>query len=339
MDSLSQIVLGASVGEACLGRKVGNKAALWGAVFGTIPDLDVLPSRILGLMDPVTEMAVHRGFSHSIVFCLLLAPIGGYLLNRLYRKDQAGFWPWTWLAFMSLFTHPILDCFTTWGTQLFWPLENRIAWKTVFVIDPLYTIPFLVMLLLALRLKRDNPKRRRYNYIGLGISTCYLLITVVNKEIALQMFKSSIADQGIEAIRYDARPTAFNSILWTSNVETKDGYYVGYRSLLDKTTAAGFKYFPKHHELLDSYNNLDQVKTILQITNGYYTVQQQGDTLIINDLRFGLMNGMKGKPARFAFAFQLVNDHGAVSVKPVERKFSEGKEYLSALFQRLKGNG
>ena len=42
MDSLTQIVLGASVGEAALGRKVGNRAMVWGAIAGTIPDLDVI---------------------------------------------------------------------------------------------------------------------------------------------------------------------------------------------------------------------------------------------------------------------------------------------------------
>lgn len=41
MDSLAQIVLGATVGEAILGKKGGNKAMLYGAFAGTILDLDV----------------------------------------------------------------------------------------------------------------------------------------------------------------------------------------------------------------------------------------------------------------------------------------------------------
>jgi len=42
MDSITQIVLGAAVGDAVLGKKIGNRAMVWGAIAGTIPDLDVL---------------------------------------------------------------------------------------------------------------------------------------------------------------------------------------------------------------------------------------------------------------------------------------------------------
>ena len=335
MDSLSQIVLGAAVGEASLGRRVGNKAALWGAVLGTIPDLDVLPSRIIGLMDPITELEVHRGFSHSLLFCILLAPVAGWLLSRAHRREAVGFWPWTWMAFFCLFTHPILDCFTTWGTQLFWPLETRIAWKTVFVVDPLYTVPFLLMLILALRLPRESAKRRRLNYIGIGMSSLYLLISVINKNIALGMFENSIKDAGIKAIRFDARPTFMNTILWTSNVETEDGFYIGYRSFLDEGTSADFRFFPKNHELLEPYKDLHQLKTLFKITRGYYTVERKKGKLVLNDLRFGLVHGINGGEPRFAFAFEILDNEGDLIVKPVERDPREGRKYIKAVFNRL----
>lgn len=63
MDSLTQIILGATVGKLAGGNRLGNRAALWGTIGGTIPDLDVL----LGLIyDPVSYLMIHRGFSHSI---------------------------------------------------------------------------------------------------------------------------------------------------------------------------------------------------------------------------------------------------------------------------------
>ena len=65
MDSISQLTLGAAVGEVVLGRKVGNKAILWGAIGGTIPDLDVLSA---AFMDTIDQLIIHRGFSHSIFF-------------------------------------------------------------------------------------------------------------------------------------------------------------------------------------------------------------------------------------------------------------------------------
>ncbi|MDZ7846925.1 MAG: metal-dependent hydrolase [Owenweeksia sp.] len=116
MDSLSQIVLGAGVAEVILGRKAGNRAPLWGAIAGTIPDLDVIPAQ---WMNTVEALAFHRGISHSLLFSVVLAPLLGWLVYRLYRKRFGRLREWTLLFFMVLFTHALLDCFTTWGVQLF----------------------------------------------------------------------------------------------------------------------------------------------------------------------------------------------------------------------------
>jgi inner membrane protein len=134
MDSLTQIVLGAAVGEAVLGKKVGNKAMLYGAIAGTIPDLDTFASLFT---DTITAIEVHRGFSHSIVFAILFAPVFGWLISKIERKSIATWQNWSWLMFWGLVTHPLLDAHTTWGTQLLWPLEVRLAYKNIFVIDPL----------------------------------------------------------------------------------------------------------------------------------------------------------------------------------------------------------
>ena len=131
MDSLTQIVLGAAVGEAVLGKKVGNKAMLYGAIAGTIPDLDVIARYFV---DTVTATEWHRGFSHSILFSVLFAPLFGYLVWKLHRKAEATWRDWSLLFFLGLFTHPILDAFTTWGTQLFWPFTTRLAFQSIFVI-------------------------------------------------------------------------------------------------------------------------------------------------------------------------------------------------------------
>ena len=86
MDSLTQIVLGASVGELVLGKKIGNKAILWGAVAGTIPDLDVL---LRYFTDEISATEMHRGFSHSIVFAVLIAPLLAWIANKLNQKIKS----------------------------------------------------------------------------------------------------------------------------------------------------------------------------------------------------------------------------------------------------------
>ena len=150
LDSLTQIVLGAAVGEATLGKKAGNKALLYGAIAGTIPDLDIIANFFT---DTITAIEVHRGFSHSIVFSMLMAPPLGWLANKIESKTDLGWKPWATLFFWGLFTHPLLDAFTTWGTRLFWPLDLRLAFNSIFVIDPFYTAPFLICTLLVLFLK------------------------------------------------------------------------------------------------------------------------------------------------------------------------------------------
>jgi len=210
MDSLTQIVLGAAVGEAVLGKKVGNKAMLYGAIAGTIPDLDVIARYFT---DTVTATEWHRGFSHSILFSMLFAPLFGWFIWKLNSNSNATWKNWSWLMFWGLFTHPILDAFTTWGTQLFWPLKTRLAFQNIFVIDPLYTIPFLIFLILAMRQKKTAPKRRKYNLIGIAISSAYLLLSLVLKGVAYGKFQDSLKNQNIAYTQMDIRPTPFNTVM------------------------------------------------------------------------------------------------------------------------------
>lgn len=81
MDSLTQITLGAAVGEVVLGRKVGNRAMVWGAIAGTLPDLDVFANAVT---DEISALAYHRAFTHSITFAVVTPLLLGALIHRLY---------------------------------------------------------------------------------------------------------------------------------------------------------------------------------------------------------------------------------------------------------------
>ena len=236
MDSLTQITLGAAVGELVLGKKIGNRALLWGAVAGTIPDLDVLTSPFVS---EIQALAYHRGFSHSIIFSALFAFIIAWCVERIYQlrhhkyiasllwfsfpigvwyflnrfevgfsaplgltlaistigllyfryfrneilKPDASYTEWAKLFFAGLITHPILDCFTTYGTQFFQPFSSyRVAFNTISVADPLYTVPFLLCIIIVSFLRRNNNWRRRLTLIGLGISSCYMILCLYHKQ-------------------------------------------------------------------------------------------------------------------------------------------------------------
>lgn len=332
MDSLTQIILGAAVGEAVLGKKVGNRAMLYGGIAATIPDLDIFASYFT---DTVTALEIHRGFSHSIVFSVLFAPISAWIVTRYERyKDFKG---WTWLFFLAFFTHPLLDAFTTWGTQLFWPLDTRLAFKSIFVIDPLYTLPFLIFLILAMRRKRTSKKRRVYNNLGLIISSSYLALTLVLKWVAFTKFESALMDQNITYKQIDTRPSPMNTILWNANIELEDAYLLGTYSFFD-TQPIIFETYKKDHELLGPLATNEKVQRMIAISKGWYTIINKDDKLLFNDLRFGTLS-MEANAQNFVFQYEIVqDDNGDVYFVEQEKSKRDGKKMMTDLWSRIKGN-
>ena len=335
MDSLTQFVLGAAVGEAVAGKKVGNKAIIWGGVAGTIPDLDIFANFF---MDIVAANAFHRTVTHSLLFSILLAPLLGWILTRIYRNKDATFSDWTWLFFLGFTTHILLDCFTTWGTMVFWPFSDyRVAYKSIFVIDPLYTLPLLITVVWVLFVPKLHKKRRDLIAFGLALSSVYLIITLLVKAHINQVFEASFEKQNLEILRYDTRPAPFNIILWTSTAEVKDGYYISYYSLLDKNPFIDFQYFPKNRNLLSDIENNDKVQTLINHSEGRNTVEPATPGYILNDLRFGQMAGLKDGNSSFSFSYQIYLENGDWVVEEIERDIDEAKKMVGSLFQRILG--
>jgi len=229
MDSLTQIVLGGAIGELIAGRRMGNRAVLWGAIAGTIPDLDVF-FRVF--YHPIEAALVHRGFSHSLLFSLLVSPILAYLLN-IATKRTYGFWLWTKLFFWGIVTHPILDMFTNYGTQFLWPFESRITFNSVFVIDPLYTVPFMVLLIWAMCLDRNSVNRRRLNRIGLIYSTAYLFLGLLIKWFVWTESKAYVKAHHLKVNRMMVTPMPFTYFYWYVLGENNDQYVVMHRSIFN----------------------------------------------------------------------------------------------------------
>ncbi|MDB4291852.1 metal-dependent hydrolase [Maribacter sp.] len=333
MDSLTQIVLGAAVGEAVLGKKVGNKAMLYGAIAGTIPDLDVLARYFV---DTVTATEWHRGFSHSIFFAVLFAPIFGWLIWKINPKSAANWKDWSWLMFWGLFTHPVLDAFTTWGTQLFWPFKTRLAFQNIFVIDPLYTLPFLVFLVLTMFQKRTSTKRRRYSRMGLIISSAYLVLTLILKGFAYKQFTDNLESQGISYTEMDIRPAPFSTVLWTANIDVEDAYLIGNYSFLDSQPVQ-FTSYPKNRELLGALETNDKVVRLIAIAEGWYTISKENGKLLFNDLRFGLLS-LKDDEKRFAFTYELIPTPNGLEVLETPKTPADATGLLESLWQRILGN-
>ena len=307
MDTVTQITLGAAVGEATAGREAGNKAPLWGAFFGLLPDLDVLANPFLTEAQALT---FHRSLTHSLLFIAVVTPLAAYGLRRLHENDAATVRRWGILIAAVLLTHVGLDCLTTYGTQIFWPFSNYpVIYGTIFIIDPLYTVPLAAGLLVSFRWGSTTPLRRWANYAGLALSSAYLLLTVINKQYIDHVFAQNLAQKQPTAERFLTTPTPFNNLLWQGIAETNDGFYVGSYSLLDPDRSIAFRYVPKRHDLLGDAHDHPIVQRLRRFSRGYFTVRRGADgALFVHDLRFGRNDLGLTAEGEYLFTFRLRED-------------------------------
>ncbi len=337
VDSITQIALGAAVGEAALGKKVGGKAAAWGAALGTLPDLDVLAYPFL---DPAQELLFHRGPTHALLFSFIVAPLVGALLARLHRKDGAGWKGWSWLAFLALFTHPVLDAFTAYGTQLWLPFSNHpVAWNTISIIDPLYTLPLLIGVAGALMTRRDRRVRRIINAAGLVLSSLYLSITVVNKLHVSSIFERQLEAQNIGHDRLEVMPTLFNNLLWTGLADDGETVYAGLYSHLDEDEHISFQSIPKNDHLLPAEDTKGVLKVLHWFSRGLYTIAAEGDVRYFDDLHVARTDFFITDTGRSIFRFRLILDDEGRLERFVagETVFGNRDEYLGLLVRRIQG--
>ena len=406
MDSLTQVVLGAATGEAAKGKKLGNKAMFWGAVGGTIPDLDVLVGAILekmGLVDEMWALAFHRGISHSIFFAvtapfllgaivswhyknprrkyvsfigsILVFALVGFAINyvayelgqkninfnvlggtavvgalltyffyqRFFNRElsvvDASWKDFAWVFFWSIFTHPLLDCCTTFGTQLFLPFSDyRVGFNNVAVADLFYTLPFLICLVVARLYMKNTYWRKLFLWLGIGWGCVYLLFTFYNKHRVNQVFEKSLQAQGIEYERYMTSPSLFSNILWSGTIEGKDEFYQATYSFYDKEPLIPrFQVYPKNHEWVAQYKDERAIKILKWFSNDYYSVMKTEDgKLQFTDLRFGTMReGEMMNAEDFVFRFILEEKDGKLEAHEGDRK-REGSIF-KALYDRTMG--
>lgn len=306
MDSLTQIVLGAAVAEVVAGKKLGNRALLWGAIGGTIPDLDVIGAFFMG---EVKYVNFHRGFSHSLVFGFLVAPVLGWLLSKSPWSQGQSFWLWTQLFFWCIFTHPLLDSFTSYGTQLFLPFSDyRVELNTIFIIDPAYTLPMLIALIMVMFYQRTSATRKRIIYAGIALSHAYLLFTIFNKYLVVEpAIKAEIARQSFEVEQYQTIPAPLQNFLWQGLIKTADGYYAGYfNPWRGEVPFDSFLFYKRDLNSELELRDFSQYHGLRKFSSNYDLLEKTSDTTYVyNDMRFSTAKGWLEKGADFVFSFDL----------------------------------
>ena len=322
-----------------LGRKVGARAALWGAVAGTLPDLDVMVSPFV---PQSMQLSIHRGITHSIPFAVLAGAGSGRLLRALNHRTGATWREWGLLAFLGFITHALLDCFTMYGTQLFSPFSSYpVALSSIFIIDPLYTAPVAAGLIAALLLRRTSARRRALNLIGLGLGSAYLLMGLVNQMQAKAAFAAALEDSRHPYSRLFATPTPFNNLLWMGLADGGDHLRIGLYSLFDPDDGIRFHRIEKNTALIAGLLDQEPVRKLLWFSRGYYTVSSEDGDLYFNDLRFGRSDSWLTSSGSYVFSFRLLRDPGDPGrIADFRRRssgFSDRDQFLRLLWKRIWG--
>ena len=284
MDSLTQAVLGAGIAGAIAPAGHRRRALAAGAVLGTVPDLDVF----IDFGGAVENFTYHRGFSHSL---FVLAPFSLLLwlaLKRWWAPVRES--PRRWLAIISLalLTHPLLDAHTAYGTQLLWPLElPPTMWATLFIIDPLYTLPLLVGVLTVAFLP-TRPWSGRLLVAALALSTAYLAWSWVAQGIVKANVRDALAARGLEGAPLFLTPTPFNTLLWRIVVQTDEGYLEGFDSLAITEPVLHFETYGSDTQSLEQASNVWAVSRLRWFAHDFVKAEVISDRLFISDLRMGV---------------------------------------------------
>ncbi|MFC3092908.1 metal-dependent hydrolase [Alteromonas sediminis] len=327
MDSVTQFALGAAVGEAVLGKKIGHKAMLWGGLCGTIPDLDVF----IPMGNAVADFTYHRSFSHSLFVLLLLTPLVAWLAMKIHQQPQKMRQRWWLMIYLVFATHVLLDSFTAYGTQIFWPfVTTPMTWSTLFIIDPFYTVPLLVGLIGVLAMKRNKRRSHRWNLAGLVLSSIYLMWSIGVKIHVDHKIQQGLLAQGVEYQRLFTTPAPFNTLLWRGVAMTEDGYHEVYYSVFDDAPPSTNPYYPSQNNLLTSLRSQWSVQRLQWFTKGFYGVKLKDNKIIISDLRMGL------EPAYvFQFAVAKQNANQVMAIDAMQMQPERDLNVLTKVWERI----
>jgi inner membrane protein len=328
MDSLSQLVLGAAVGIAVMGRRTAVwKAALWGGIAGTLPDLDVL----YDYGDAVRNMTFHRSASHSLILLTLFAPFLAALVAWVH-KEKALFKRWLLAMWLALVTHPLLDVFTIYGTQLIYPLtDHPFAIGSMFIIDPIYTLPLLVGVVVALA--RKQFEGLRWNSLALGFLCVYLAWSAVAQAHVERIVQAQLMAQGQGNAKFFVTSTPLNTIAWRVVVMNEGSYAEGFYSFLDADRVIQFDQFVHQPQLINELKNNWAVQRMAWFSRGFYRLREVNGQLRLADLRMGQEPG-------YVFQFALAKREGA-AFKDIAPQLIGNREdaakALPWLWQRIQG--
>ena len=290
MEPVTQALLGAAIGELAAGRTLGRRALFWGGLVGMAPDLDVVLAPLHGGFG---EWLYHRGTTHSLWFGFVAGPAIAALLWRWQDPERkTPYRAWAALAIAALVTHPILDGFTPYGTQLFAPFwRERFVWNGVAIVDPFYSILLGIGVWIAASKTRPDRQRRAGLLFFLGLTTVYLLVGVgVNRWVEDDL-RSTFAREQTTFERVTAYPTLLQPWLRHFVAHRGELVYTGWHTLTQPgcpswRTHQGPGGDPRAEAILSTW----QGRILAWFADGQLGFQEHtgpsGSTVRIDDLRY-----------------------------------------------------
>lgn len=330
MDSITQILLGASVAAAIAPPGHRRAALLAGAALGTLPDLDGV---VIALFtdDPIARMTLHRGISHSLLALPLLGWLLWWLLRSRGKRVAAAPRRWFWAIQLALLTHPLLDAFTVYGTQLLWPIPlSPVMWSSVFIIDPMYTLWLLLGVGVA-AIVGPRPAAQRALMVGLVLSTAYLGWSLLAKSLVEREAGRSLAALGLQDAPRFSVPMPFNTLLWRVVAMTPDGYVEGEHSLAADRQPIAFRAYRSDIAAWRAVADYPAVQRLQWFNRGFMKSEQRDGQLILSDLRMG------AEPD-YSFNFAVARRDGTTwqAIAPTQLSWPwTATQRLPAMWQRI----
>jgi inner membrane protein len=337
MDSLSHIVIGAAIGEIFLGKKIGRWGMLLGAIVKSAPDFDLF---VTGLTDPRAYMCDHRAHTHSLFIETLYAIPIAWLLVKLF-KQKVSFKRMLGFLLACLWGHSLLDWCTNFGTQLLLPFTNEnYSLNTLAIVDLLFTLPMLVLLVVAVFYKKNEVRRYKLSRAALIYCFAYLGLTFVNKTQANSLVVESIAKNNIPVTNYMTNPTMLNNVLWYTVGSNDSTVFIGEFSLLHKQNPMTWHSYPRNQYLMQQCKSKKDVEILRWFSDPYTIAQSNGDTLNMYAVKFGRTNMQESELQKtFVFHYKLYqkNDVETMGMLEANNKNMNMKESFNDLWERICG--
>ncbi|MGZ3851809.1 MAG: metal-dependent hydrolase [Flavisolibacter sp.] len=337
MDSLTHIAAGAIIGDALLGKRLGKKAMLLGALAQSIPDLDFATSF---WSNASTYLLAHRGFTHSILFAVLTTIGFALLAEHYHRQHKVSYQNWVLFFGVQMAVHLFIDLFNAYGMGLLEPFSHtRFSLNALFVVDPFFSITMAISTVVLLVLRPRIRKRVFWQGFGLILPSLYLVYCVYNKLKIDRDVKEAFLAQHIPVKDYFTTPTPLNNWLWYTVAKSDAGFYVGYCSVFDRTRDMNFTFFPQNNYLLTPVADKEELQHLIRFSKGYYTVEKMSDTLVFNDLRFGQVAGWYDPREKFVFHYYLGQNTNENKLAVQRGRFSKwNAKTVKSLINRIEGN-